>query len=164
MRRPLLGLFATITLGFAPALWLSQGFRLTSDLDQDGADEAVAHLTYNSGGTGNLGYLAVMGRKGGEIVQKAIGSVGDRVQIRAARTAEHAILLDVLQAGPNDGMCCPSQLATRTFSIQDHKVVETASDVTGTASIATLEGKEWVLRKLDGDEVAPVHPCSRRQP
>ena len=29
-----------------PALWLSEGFHLTGDLDQDGADEAVVHLTY----------------------------------------------------------------------------------------------------------------------
>jgi heat shock protein HslJ len=135
-----------------PALWLSEGFRLTGDLDRDGADEAVVHLTFSSGGTGNFGYLAVMGRAGGEVVQKAIGLVGDRVQIRAARVDGGSVLLDVLQAGPGDGMCCPRQLATRTFGIRSGKLVETDSKVTGTASVSTLAGTEWVLRKLDGRE------------
>jgi heat shock protein HslJ len=135
-----------------PALWLSEGFHLTGDLDQDGADEAVVHLTYSSGGTGNFGYLAVMGREGGEVVQEAIGLIGDRVQIRGARIDGRSIVLDVLQAGPDDGMCCPRQLATRTFGIQSGKLVETAVQVTGTASLSTLDGTEWVLRELDGQE------------
>jgi len=135
-----------------PALWLSEGFHLTGDLDQDGADEAVVHLTYSSGGAGNFGYLAVMGREGGEVVQKVIGLIGDRVQIRGARIDGRSIVLDVLQAGPDDGMCCPRQFATRTFGIQSGKLVETAVQVTGTASLSTLDGTEWVLRKLDGRE------------
>jgi len=135
-----------------PAFRLSERFYLTGDLDQDGADEAVARLTYSSGGTGTFGYLAVMGREGGEVVQEAIGLVGDRVQIRAARIDGESVVLDVLQAGPDDGMCCPRQLATRTFGIQSGKLVETDIKVTGTASLAMLDGTAWVLRKLDGGE------------
>jgi heat shock protein HslJ len=135
-----------------PALWLSEGFHLTGDLDRDGADEAVVHLTYSSGGTGNFGYLAVMGREGGEIVQQAIGLVGDRVQIVAGRIDGGSVVLDVLQAGPGDGMCCPRQLATRTFIIQGDKLVETDTEMTGTASISMLDGMAWVLRRLDGQE------------
>lgn len=141
-----------------PAVWLSESFHLTGDLDQDGADEAIAHLTYSSGGTGNFGYLAVMGRKDGEIVQKAIGPVGDRVRIREAHIAGRSVVLDVLQAGPDDGMCCPTELATRTLSIENGKLVETDSEVTGTASLSMLEGKEWVLRGLDGNEGTPKMP------
>ena len=135
-----------------PALWLSTGFHLTSDLDQDGADEAVVHLTYSSGGTGNFGYLAVMGREDGDIVQKAIGLVGDRVQIRAARIDGGSVILDVVQAGPGDGMCCPRQLATRTFGIESGRLVESDIKVSGTATLALLDGTAWVLRKLDGQE------------
>jgi heat shock protein HslJ len=135
-----------------PALWLSEGFYLIGDLDQDGADEALVHLTYNSGGTGNFGYLAIMGREGGKVVQEAIGLVGHRAQIRAARIDAESIVLDVLQAGPGDGLCCPRQLATRTFGIQSGKLVETDVQVTGTVSVSTLAGPKWVLRKLDGQE------------
>jgi len=139
-----------------PALWLSERFHLTGDLDRDDADEAVVHLTYSSGGTGNFGYLAIMGREGGEIVQQAIGLVGDRVQIRAARIDGRSVVLDVLQAGPGDGMCCPRQLATRIFTIQGDKLVETDVQVTGTVSISILDGTAWVLRRLDGQEGEPL--------
>lgn len=142
-----------------PAVWLTEDFYLAGDLDGDGADEAVAHLTSGSGGTGSFGYLAVMGRQRGGIVQKAIGEVGDRVQIRGARLADGAVVLDVLQVGPNDGMCCPSQLATRTFKLQKGRLVETASQVTGSASLATLEDQEWVLRKLSPNESAAAEPA-----
>ena len=91
-----------------------------------------------------------MGREDGEVVQEAIGLVGDRVQIRAARIDGESVVLDVLQAGPDDGMCCPRQLATRTFGIQSGKLVETDTEVTGTASLSMLDGTAWVLRKLDG--------------
>jgi heat shock protein HslJ len=91
-----------------PALWRSEGFHLTGDLD--------------------------------------------RVQIRAARIDGRSVVIDVLQAGPEDGMCCPRQLATRTFGIQSGKLVETDIEVTGTASLAMLDGTAWVLRKLYGQE------------
>ncbi len=135
-----------------PRLRLSEGFRLAGDLDGDGANEAVAYLIYSSGGTGNFGYLAVMARKDGEIVQRAIGPVGDRVQIREARIEGTSIVLGVLQAGPDDGLCCPTRLATRRFAVQNGRLIETASEVTGTASLSMLEGRHWVLRKLDGNE------------
>ena len=130
----------------APALRLSEGFHLSGDLDGDGADEAVVHLTFSGGGTGSFGYLAVMGRRGDRIVQKAIGPIGDRVQIRGARIDGGAVVLEVLQPGPTDAMCCPSQLATRTLRLRKGKLAETASTPTGTASLATLEGREWILR------------------
>lgn len=129
-----------------PTVLLSAGFWLTGDLDQDGAEETLVHLAYGRDGTGNFGYLSAMGRKDDEIVQKAIGLVGDRAQNIEARIDDLAVVTDVLQAGPGDGMCCRSQLAARTFIIQNGKLVETASAVTGRASISMLEGKEWLLR------------------
>jgi len=39
-------------------------------------------------------------------------------------------------------MCCPRQLATRTFTIDNGKLDETASEVTGTASISMFAGEE----------------------
>jgi len=140
-----------------PALWLNEDFHLTGDLDGDGADEAVAYLDYSSGGTGQFGYLAAMSRQGGAVVQKGIGLIGDRAQIRDARIDGTRIVLDVLQAGPDDGMCCPSQLATRIFALEGAAIVEVSTDIRGTASLATLEG-EWILRRFSADEDAPAQP------
>jgi len=141
-----------------PMVWLSEGFYLSADIDGDGAEEAIAHLTYSTGGTGNFAYLAVLGREDGAIVQQGLAEVGDRVQIRKARIESTRVALDVLQAGPDDGMCCPTQLATRSFAMQGGQFVEAGTEVTGTASPATLEGQEWVLRKLSSTEAAPEGP------
>ena len=141
-----------------PMVWLTDDFYLSADLDGDGAEDAVAHLTFSSGGTGNFGYLAVMGREGDRVFQKGIAGIGARVQIRAARIEGRSIVLDVLQAGPEDAMCCPTELATRTFAMQGSELVETSTEVVGTASLATLEGREWVLRKLSSTEAAPEEP------
>ncbi len=140
-----------------PALWLNEDFHLTGDLDGDGADEAVAYLDYSGGGTGQFGYLAAMSRQGSAIMQRGIGLIGDRVQIRDARIDGTRIVLDVLQAGPDDGMCCPSQLATRIFALEGAALVEVGTDITGIASPATLEG-EWILRRFSADEDAPAQP------
>ena len=99
-----------------------------------------------------------MGREGDAIVQQGLAEIGDRVQIRDARIEDGRVVLDVLQVGPEDGMCCPTQLATRTFAMQGGGLVETSTEVVGTASLATLEGREWVLRKLSSTEAAPAEP------
>ena len=141
-----------------PTVWLTEDFYLTGDVDADGVGEAVAHLTYSTSGSGNFGFLAIMSRDDGKIVQRAVGALGDRVQIRDARVEGANVVLDVLQPGPRDGMCCPTELATRTFAVRNGQLVETATDVTGSASLASLEGTEWVLRKPAWDEHAPSEP------
>ena len=141
-----------------PIVWLSEGLYLTGDLDEDTAPEAVVHLTYSTGGTGNFGYLAVMARDTEGVVQQGLAEIGDRVALRAARIDSGRVVLDVLQAGPEDAMCCPSQLARRTFTLQVGELVEVESEVMGVASADTLAGTEWLLRRLSSDEDAPSSP------
>jgi heat shock protein HslJ len=52
-------------------------------------------------------------------------------------------------------MCCPRQLATRTFGIRSGRLVETGTELTGTASLSMLDGTEWVLRELAGQQDEP---------
>ena len=96
----------------------------TGDLDGDGIQEAVVILWQSGGGTGEYTYVMVMTRRNGEI--KNIGSalIGDRVKLRNGRVADGKIILGVLQAGENDPMCCPTMLATRTWSLQGEELVE----------------------------------------
>jgi len=66
--------------------------------------------------------------------------------------------LDVLQAGPEDAMCCPGELATREWAFTDAGFEEVATEVTGRLSLAALVGPEWVLTGLDFREPAPAEP------
>lgn len=141
-----------------PSAGLAPDFRLTHDLDGDGVDEAVVLLWASSGGSGTYNHVAVVGRRDGAVVNLGTAELGDRVQVRAAQVVDGAVVLDVVQAGPEDAACCPSQTATRTFALGADGLTEIATQVTGTLSLATLEGVEWVLAMFDHADPAPTEP------
>jgi len=141
-----------------PSVQLVRDFRLTGDLDGDGSEEAVVLLAMSSGGSGTYNYLAAVGRNGDGPVNLGTAGIGDRVQVRSARVAEDRIELDVVQQGPDDAACCPSQKATRVWQLGEDGLAEVSSEVTGTLSIEDIGGPEWVLTHLGWDEPAPVEP------
>ncbi len=141
-----------------PTAQLVEDFLLTGDLDGDGSEESVALVSTSSGGSGTPLFLVLAGRSGGEITIRGTALVGDRVQVRSARLENSAISLDVVQAGPDDAACCPSQKATRAFAAGPQGLRETGATVTGTLSVADLGGVEWVLQSLAADEPAPTEP------
>ena len=49
-------------------------------------------------------------------------------------------------------MCCPTMLATRTWSLHDGQLEEGEINVTGKLSLAALEGSEWVLTHMNRDQ------------
>jgi hypothetical protein len=58
-------------------------FRVVDDLDGDGFEEAVVVLTYSSGGTGLVSFLAVVRRQDGALRNVATTALGDRVPVRS---------------------------------------------------------------------------------
>jgi heat shock protein HslJ len=141
-----------------PTVGLVKHFWMSGDLDGDGTEEAVVLLWESGGGSGTENYVAAMGRRDGELVNLGTALMGDRVQLKEARIADGKIELDVVQAGPEDAMCCPSQKATRVWALGSDGLDEVASEVTGTLSIEDLAGPEWVLTHLNWDEPAPAEP------
>lgn len=133
-----------------PVLGLVEDIRLVDDLDDDGSEEAVALLWQTSGGSGVFYYLAVAGKDAGQVVNRGTAYIGDRVQVRDARSGNGRIELDVIQQGISDAACCPSESATRTWVYTDRGLLEIEAVVTGTLSLADLSGLEWVLQPPDG--------------
>ena len=117
-----------------PRVGLVKDIYVTGDLNADGKSEAVALLWQSAGGTGSYSYIAVMSRQDGDIRNIATALVGDRVKIRKAAIDAGEIVLEVLQAGENDAMCCPSMLATRRWSLQDMQLQESEIEITGALS------------------------------
>ena len=142
----------------APSVVLVGPFRLTGDLEGDGTEEAVVLLAGSAGGSGENLYLAVVGRRKGHPRNVATALVGDRVQVRDARVEARRIILDVVQAGPNDAMCCPGELATRCWALESGRLKEAAPKITGRLSPEAMGGVEWVLREWDPGEAAPAEP------
>lgn len=143
-----------------PMVSLVGNLRVIGDLDGDGTDDAVVLLNYAPGGTGQLLHLAVVARKKGKIENVATTLIGDRVRIRDVRIDQSRILVDVVQAGPQDPMCCPGEVTTREWIFEPggklNPVVVAAKP--GRLTLETIGNTEWVLRSWDLKESAPKQP------
>jgi len=80
------------------------------------------------------------------------------VQVRAGRVANGRVELEVVQAGPTDAACCPSQLAIRRFNLRDGEFTEEDPEIVGTLSLASLRGSNWLLLEFAHDDPAPSEP------
>lgn len=102
------------------------------DVDGQPGEEAVAAVMHSGGGTGDFLYLVVFGTGSDRRpTQLGIGLVGDRIEVRGLSLAYGDIQLDVLEPGPVDPMCCPTQLGRKFFDLRDGRVELLASVVTG---------------------------------
>jgi len=71
-----------------------------------------------------------VGRRNGSLLNLGTSLIGDRVQVRSMRLAEGRIELDVVQQGPEDAACCPTQKATRTWELRPDGLAEVSSELT----------------------------------
>jgi len=139
----------------APRAGLAAHFLLTGDLDDDGSEEAVVLLWSSTGGSGTFDYLAVLGRDAnGEVINRATQPLGDRVKVRHASIEGSLVVLDTVQAGPDDAACCPGQKMRRTFVLEGETLTETSTEDRGRLSLADLAG-EWRLLRFGADEELP---------
>jgi heat shock protein HslJ len=141
-----------------PIVEIADDFHVQGDLDGDRLDEAVAVLTYSTGGSASFSYLAVMARRDGAVRNIATAMLGDRVQLRSVRIDAGKLLVSAVRAGKNDAACCPGELAEWQWTLNAGKLTTPGAVSTGRLSLAALAGTEWVLRAWDINEPASVEP------
>jgi heat shock protein HslJ len=141
-----------------PSAGLVKDFQLSGDLNGDGLPEQVVILWESAGGSGTQTYLAVMGNIEDKLVNLGTALIGDRIQLRAGRIKDGKVELDVIQTGPGEPACCPSQKATRSWSLDGKDLKEAQAIVTGKLSLLDLQGVEWVLTRINHDEDLPAKP------
>ena len=142
-----------------PSANLVGDFQLTGDVDGDGALDAVVLLASRIGGTGENVYLALVQRGGGVTLNTATALIGDRTQVRSGAILGRKIVLDVLQAGPSDALCCPGELAKRSWQYVPGGLRESAApDSIARLTLDAMGGAEWVLRSWSQTEPAPRAP------
>ena len=141
-----------------PSVQLVQNLFKTGDLDADGSEEAVVLLVENSGGSGSFVYIAALTRREGVVENTGTNLVGDRVQIRSILIDGGEIKLEVVQQGPGDAACCPTQKASRIWAFGGDGLVVKAFEVTGKLSIADLAGVVWVLKAIDWNKPVTGDP------
>ena len=132
----------------APSAQLLGTLLAQGDLDYDGRTESVNLVNYSTGGTGQLLHLAVSRFDEAGVDNFATVFLGDRVMVRDLRVESGRIMADVVQAGPHDGACCPGDVVTRTWRLQDGQLQEVPLDhEPERLSANTLSGSEWVLSR-----------------
>jgi heat shock protein HslJ len=132
-----------------PRVGLVEDIHFTGDLDGDGKNEAVAFLWQNTGGTGNYIHIAVMSNENGTVRNRATALAGDRVKLIGGEISDGTVVLEVLQGGETDAMCCPTMLATRRWTLDAGQLKEGVIEKTGALSLSMLDGSEWKLSQLE---------------
>ena len=137
----------------APSAQLVGTLVVQGDLNFDGRMESVNLVNYSTGGTGQLLHLAVSRFDEAGVDNVATVFLGDRVMVRDLRIESGRIVADLVQAGPNDGACCPGDLVTRIWRLQDDQLEEVPHDQEPKRlSVNTLTGSKWVLSGWGFDE------------
>jgi heat shock protein HslJ len=120
--------------------------------DMDGAEgsEAVAMLSSNAGGSGDLVYVAVFGVRDGALANLGTAAVGDRTKLQSMWLERGKVLMDVIEIGPNDAACCPTQVARKTYGLEGGEFKQLSSEVRGVLALSMLAANEWQLVEIDG--------------
>jgi heat shock protein HslJ len=114
----------------------------------DEQDAAAVVIAENGGGSGNFINLALIVDQDGAPVHLASAPLGDRVVVQELAIDNNQIALTMLTQGPDDPMCCPSQMVTQTYELQGETLAlvdESVSEAreTATAGESVLAGTSW---------------------
>lgn len=97
---------------------------LYGDIDLDGVEDAMVFLNTQNGGTGHFIEMAAVLNLNGSAQNISTLYLGDRVVIEAGMIQDGLITLNLRVQGPNDGACCPSQLAIWKFHLDRGQLVQ----------------------------------------
>jgi heat shock protein HslJ len=136
-----------------PTLILWEPAVAFGDMDGTPGNEAVAMLSSSGGGSGEFVHVAVFGVRDGQLVNLGTAEVGDRVQLRTLWLEKGKVIMDVVEAGPKDPACCPTQLARKTYAMESGALKQSKSEAMGTITIGTLAAVEWMLVSIDGQPI-----------
>jgi heat shock protein HslJ len=102
------------------------------DLDGDGVEDAAVILVTDPGGSGTFYDLAAIRNRNGKPEHVSTASLGDRAEIRAFSIETGQVIIEMVTHGPDDPMCCPTQIVRNTYALEGDTLVQMASEVTGT--------------------------------
>lgn len=106
------------------------------DFDHDGFDEATVVLAANTGGSGTYLYLAIVDVRDG--IAQSIGAIllGDRFQLQRLLVEDERIIVNTLEHGDGDPMCCPTQAWRREWTLQQDTLHNAVSRKLTAAALA----------------------------
>jgi heat shock protein HslJ len=133
-----------------PQLMLWEPTLHFGDVDGTEGNEAVVVLSSTSGGSGEFVHVAVFGVRDGALANLGTAPVGDRTKLQSLWLERGRILMDVVEAGPDDAACCPTQVARKTYAMEGGALKQLSSEVRGVLALSMLAANEWQLVEIDG--------------
>ena len=131
--------------------------RASGDLTGDASVETAVFLA-ESAGSGERIYLAIVSTTDGQVKNIATTLVGPNVRLRKLTIANRRVVIDAIQVGPTDAMCCPSEVVTRTYTLDGAALKEQPVVATGKLTPDIMAGTDWTLRALGASDPAPAAP------
>jgi heat shock protein HslJ len=110
-------------------------------------------LGSSAGGSGEFAWLAVFGVRDDDVENLRTVPVGDRIQLHSLWIERGSIVLDVIEAGPNDAACCPTQVSRKTYVLRGGVLEQLSSEARGALGVSLLAGNEWRLAAMDGESL-----------
>ncbi len=133
-----------------PSLRLWDSTFHTGEMDGAEGSEAVVMLSSNAGGSGEFVHVAVFGIRDGAVTNLGTAAVGDRTKLQTLWLERGKVLMDVIEAGPEDAACCPTQVARKTYGFEGSQFKQLSSEVRGMLALSMLAANEWQLVEIDG--------------
>lgn len=135
-----------------PRVMTVPGSATLADVDGDGQDEAAAVLLASMGGTGSFVHLVLIEYRNGVPETTATALLGDRVILKNLSIEGADIVLDTIEQGDFDPLCCPTVAWRRSFTWDGRTLSPgPASRLDYTATVAQPESS--APRRFRGDVV-----------
>lgn len=93
------------------------------DLNADGVEDAVVILQTHNGGNGDTKELAALLNQNGQPYNISTVDIGSPVAVEDLQIQSGEIIVTGRTLGPNDPLCCPSQLTTLQFHLQNGQLI-----------------------------------------
>jgi len=135
-----------------PSVTLIDDLIAYGDLNGDGQQDAAVLLLENSGGSGDLIYLAAVINDNGHARNIATKLVGDRVQFRNLEISSGSITADTIAQESGESYAQPSLKMQLVYQLQRGKLIQLSSESQGNLSSSDLDGTSW---KQQGEQQTP---------
>ncbi len=81
-------------------------------------------INVHTGGTGTFYYLALFAPdESGQLVNTAVTLLGDRVIVNSLDITRNTIVVDMVQAGADDPLCCPTEHVERVYALEENELI-----------------------------------------
>jgi len=94
------------------------------DINMDGIEDALVILKTQNGGSGHFIELAAMLNQNGSAYNVSTVYLGDRVIVESGKVGSGTIELNMRVQGPDDGLCCPSQVVSWHFVLNGDQLIK----------------------------------------